>query len=188
MALGPRGTHSVCCASRAKRQTAVGPSAQTFGAARPASSTSEQTSHLPHMRTQKPVLALLAAALAIAGCATTPTPEQDQQSVPDKQVYVKFEQSDPRNATVVVVRDQGALAALNFLHFFINDQRVASFETGERLVLHLKPGDYVLGVKPTDPFGVHAGFSIDQTLLAGRTYRYRLLLDGNAGTRIQRVP
>ena len=108
--------------------------------------------------------------------------------MPDKQIYLTFESSAPENAKLVVVRDKGMMASLNFLHFFINDQRVASLETGERLELNVRPGEYVLGVKPTDPFGVHAGFSIDQSLLAGRTYRYRLLMDGNAGARIQRVP
>ncbi len=140
------------------------------------------------MSTEKTALVFLAFCFALAGCATTPTPEQDQKPVPNKQIYVTFEQSSPDNAKVIVIRDQGAFAALNFLHFFVNDQRVASFETGERLTLYLKPGEYLLGVKPTDPFGVHAGFSIDQSLLAGRTYRYRLLLDGNAGARIQRMP
>lgn len=130
--------------------------------------------------------AILSSILILASCATEPTPYSRQRPVPSSQVFVKSPPPSQDTAKVVVVRDTGALLAIHFIHFYIDDQRVASLNPGERLEVNVPVGEHIFGVKPTDPFGLHAGFNIDQTLKAGRTYYYRLLIDNNSGPRIQR--
>ena len=131
-------------------------------------------------------LAILLSILIVSACATVPTPNSEQRLVPSGQVFLKSLPPSQDTAQIVVIRDQGFFGSANFLHFYIDGQKVASLDPRERLELYLAAGEHIFGVKPTDPLGVHAGFNIDQTLQSGRTYYYRLLIDSNAGARIQR--
>ena len=91
-------------------------------------------------------------------------------------------------ATAVFVRDTGFAASGVYQHLTINEERGAAIDVGEKVTLRLPAGEYVFGITPTDPFGTHATYAIDQKLEAGRIYYYRILVDGNSlSTRIQRT-
>jgi len=130
---------------------------------------------------------LVISVLLLSGCATTPTPVGEAKLVPQERVYFKSAPSIPSAARAIFIRDQGFLGGGVYQHLFINGERAASIDVGETLELLLNPGEYIFGVQPTDPFGTHALYSIDQQLQGGRLYYYRILIDGNSfQSRIQR--
>ena len=108
--------------------------------------------------------------------------------VPSERVYFKSTPLDSPLVWAVFIRDEGFLGAGTYTHLFINGEHAAALDVGERLELQLAPGEYIFGVKPTDPLGLHSILSIDQQLQAGKRYYYRIVVVGpTAGaTRIQR--
>lgn len=126
-------------------------------------------------------------AIALVGCATTPTPLLQAKITPDDRVY--FHSSNGASmSTAIFVRDTGFVGGGVYHHLSINGEKAASIDVGEKVTFRLPSGEYLFGVIPTDPFGTSAGFGIDQNLIEGRTYTYRILTDGNSlETRIQRV-
>ena len=130
---------------------------------------------------------LLLPALALAACATVPTPMSEALPTPSERIYFRVTEGRP-TATVVFIRDRGFAGSGVYQHLLINEEKAASIDVGEKVTLQLLSGEYVFSVMPTDPFGGHAEFGIDQRLEAGRTYAYRILTDGTSfSTRIQRI-
>lgn len=126
--------------------------------------------------------------VALSGCATAPPRPNEVRNVPPDQIYyVSPRQSVTETTQIIVTRDKGALGSANFLHFYFDGQKAASLNTAEKVELTVPKGEHVLGVRPTDPFGLASTFSIDQDLKPGRVYRYRLIHTPN-GSRIHREP
>lgn len=127
------------------------------------------------------------AALGIAGCATSPIPVNQAQSVPADRVFLQEQLPREGNSFAVFVRDVGFLGSGVYYHLFIDGKKAASMNPGERVEFVLTPGEHIFGVIPTDPFGAHAFNTIDQDLKPNRQYFYRVLSDGNSGrTAVQR--
>ncbi|MEC5397080.1 hypothetical protein [Uliginosibacterium sp. H1] len=124
---------------------------------------------------------------ALCGCATTPPSPSEILPAPDAQIFFKGAVRSSTTARIIVIRDGGVFGSANYMHFYVNEQKAASLDPRQKIELDLQAGEYALGVKPTDPFGVHSLYSIDQMLQAGRTYHYRIIYDAQTGARIQRV-
>lgn len=138
------------------------------------------------------VIACVAATLAV-GCSSTPTKLSAAQPVPSERVYRTAHPTSQNPARIVVVKDQGTWASFGYHQLFLNGKVVASIRTGERVEFSLDPADYILGVLPVaststteQSLGGYAVMSIDQSILAGKTYYYRVLVDGDNASRIQR--
>lgn len=134
------------------------------------------------------VVAPIIAAALVAACATAPTPIAEAASAPPERVF--REQASGENlARAIFVRDSGFLGAGLSQRLFINGQVAAKLNAGEKVEIFLQPGDYVFGVrKEADVFSQYNDNSIDQNLVGGRTYHYRILSDASTyDTRILRV-
>lgn len=125
---------------------------------------------------------------SLAACATTPIPITKASAVPAERIFVPTTTAGPA-AKAIFVRDTGLLGSGVFHHLYINGKLAASLDGGEKIEIRLPPGEYIFGVKPTDPFGSAAVYSIDQQLKQDLVYTYRLLVDGNSFmARLQRTP
>lgn len=123
--------------------------------------------------------------LALTACATTPTPISEAKPTPGERIYFQSVENQPA-ATAIFIRDRGLAGSGVYQHLSVNGKKAASIDVGEKATLRLAAGEYVFGIMPTDPFGTHAEFSIDQRLDHDRVYTYRILTDGNTLTsRIQ---
>lgn len=130
--------------------------------------------------------ALIVACIGLFGCATAATPLHLAKATPPSRVFYSPSPSD-NQATVVFVRDTGFAGSAVFNHLSIDGQKAASIDVGETVTFSLPAGEYVFGVVPTDPFGSHATFFLDQKLMGGKEYLYRILTDGaTLSTRIHR--
>jgi hypothetical protein len=139
------------------------------------------------MKTPK-LFSLAASLMLVSACATSPVPRGEATPVPSERILFTVLPKSADPAHVVFVRDTGFVGAGVNYHLSINGQRAASFATGERWEVKLDPGTYLFGVIPTDLFGAHSEYILDQTLLPGQGYQYRLLSTGagKGGFRIQR--
>lgn len=131
--------------------------------------------------------------LLLVSCSSTPTPVTTTHVVPSDRVYFKGGSTADASATVVFVKDDGIWASIGYHQLFLDGKLAASLKSGERLQLQLSPGEYVFGILPVaftstkeEFLGGYSVTSIDQSLQAGRTYYYRILVDGDNTSRIQR--
>lgn len=123
----------------------------------------------------------------VSACATSPTPISRAVETPIERKFYKASIDGPF-ATATFIRDTGFFGSAVYQHLFINEEQAADVDVGEKVSFRLRPGEYVFSVIPTDPFGVSAPYAIDQKLEAGKSYYYRILLDGaTEGTRLQRT-
>ena len=127
------------------------------------------------------------------GCTSTPVTLSAAQAVPADRIYYKTASSSVNPAKIIVVKDQGTWASLGYHQLFINGKVAASLRAGEQAEFLLDPADYVIGVLPVafastqgEFLGGYATTSIDQSVFAGKTYYYRVLVDGDNASRIQR--
>lgn len=145
------------------------------------------------MRHAIPYAFALTFSLLIQGCASTPTPISKSNPPPKNRVYASPIVSSSAPARVVIIKDEGAWASFGYHQIFLNGKVIASLSTGEKLDLTLDPGDYVFGVLPTaspettkESVLGYAIYSMDQVLQAKKIYYYRVLVDGDNSSRIQR--
>ena len=132
-------------------------------------------------------MAMVVFATLIFGCATTITPMSEARPTPDDRIYYRIHDDKPF-ATVIFVRDTGFVGSGVYQNVSVDEERGAAIDVGEKATFRIPPGEHVFSVIPTDPFGTHAPYAIDQRLEAGKTYYYRILTDGNTmSTRLQRM-
>jgi hypothetical protein len=116
----------------------------------------------------------------LAGCASTPQPIGEAPTVPESRVFYGDTAAEGAPfATVVFVRDVGFAGAGVYNHLFINGKKAASLDPGEKVAFRLPPGEYLFGAVPTTVLGLMSVNNIEQTLQAGRTYRYRMKVEGH---------
>lgn len=134
------------------------------------------------------ILLLVISLMLVCACATAPVLRGESTPVPSERIFFTVPPKSAHPAHVVFVRDVGFVGSGVNYHPSINGQRAAAIAIGERWEVKLDPGNYLFGVKPTDPLGVHAEYVLDQTLLFDQGYQYRLLsTGGQGGFRIQRT-
>ena len=115
--------------------------------------------------------------------------------VPSDRLYVDSSPVGEDLAKIVIIRDKtvAGFGAIGYHQVFLDGRRVASLAANEKLEMLVPSGEHVFGVLPTlsastsEQFaGGWATYNLDQVLLPGRTYFYRILIDANASSRIQR--
>lgn len=132
------------------------------------------------------LIAITAAAIALAGCATTPTPIADARPVPAERIYVTNQLPAQGNAHATFVRDSGMFGGALSLHVYVDGTKLASLDPGESTDLVIAPGERILGVMPTNFLGAASLKSIEQNLKPNQRYFYRLLIDTSGQASIQR--
>ena len=133
------------------------------------------------------LLLALVAIIGTTGCTTTPTSELTAKHAPLDRIFLESAPKTSEPAVATFVRDSGVFGSAVDLHLFINGERAASLRAGEKVEIRLIPGEYVFGVRPTDPFGAIPLRSIDQNLRSQQKYFYRIFRDAsNPNAEIQR--
>lgn len=125
------------------------------------------------------LLLALGAMIGITGCTTTPISELTAKHAPLERIFFESAPGNSEPAVATFVRDSGAFGSAVDLHLFINGEKAASLRAGEKVEIQLIPGEYVFGVRPTDPFGATSLRSIDQNLRPRQKYFYRIFRDAN---------
>lgn len=105
---------------------------------------------------------LLAAAIWLAGCSTTPVPSSSATPVPNDRIRApELTRAEEGLALVVVTRDKGLIpiACTVFLH--VDGTSVADLRPGEQIRLFLEEGPHLVGVRTEGCIGGADQTSVD---------------------------
>jgi len=86
------------------------------------------------------------ALFALAGCATSPVPEEKAKPVPvDRALLLQSKPTGPYG-TILVTRDTGFLGGGCFLAVHVDGQLAARIDTGEVVRFYVPVGDHLIGM------------------------------------------
>jgi len=88
---------------------------------------------------KKILIAVLA--LGLAGCSTTPVSSSLAKEVIASSSY----QFKKGYVPVTIIRDKGIVAGMCAITTFINGNKVAELNTGEKVVAYVEPGEVIIG-------------------------------------------
>jgi hypothetical protein len=104
------------------------------------------------------------ALIALAGCATTPTPVKTAVQVSSDSIYGFQEKTSEDAGKVTVIRDGGFTGSGCDLIFYIEGKRAAKIATGQKASFYVQPGDINLGSGPI--FSAACGSAAIRTISA----------------------
>jgi len=88
------------------------------------------------------------ALIALAGCATSPTPISTAEHVPLDSLYGFQEKMSEDSGKITVVRDAGLTGSGCDMMFYIEGKRAAKIGAGQKASFYIQPGDVNLGSGP----------------------------------------
>jgi hypothetical protein len=97
----------------------------------------------------KRLILVSALLLAVSGCATEPVPTNTATPVPANRI-LKAALTKPASGTgsLIVKRDVGLNTSGCTFRLYINGTPFADIDTGEKVQIYLKPGEYIIGSTP----------------------------------------
>lgn len=128
---------------------------------------------------------VLASALLVAGCATTPIPTGQAPSVPRSRVLAPdYLQPRAGYGRVIVKRDEGFSASACNTRILANGAPIAEISTGEKVVFYLPPGDQMIAAIAA---GICAGGLTEAKVSVSpkRTATYRVGYGSNGEFQLQ---
>ncbi|WP_321965363.1 hypothetical protein [Paraburkholderia sp. J7] len=136
----------------------------------------------------------IAAAIALTGCATEPTPRTSSTSAPSERVTA-YQTAAPGidTGTLIVTRDSGFIGGGCFYAVSINGKLAARLDTGESSRFIVPAGEVLLRAgrdpqgKGLCSIGKSEWTQRETTLKPGETKLFRLSLDMNGKADIQRA-
>jgi hypothetical protein len=123
--------------------------------------------------------------LAISGCATEPMTTSVGALVPANRIFVaELAKPATGKASVVVKRDTGFMGGGCEFRLFVDGKPFADIGYGEKVQIHLQPGEHILGARSN---GIcMAGDAESATVLvAGQTRMYRIGIGSGGELRLQ---
>lgn len=131
-------------------------------------------------------------ALLLAGCASEPIPATRAQAAPGERVLAFQTKRTPDAGTLVITRDTGFGGGGCFYAVSVNGTLAARLDVGETSRFFVDPGEVLLRVgrdpqgKGLCAFGKSEWTQRETVLRAGETKYFRLSIDVNGKTDIQR--
>ncbi|MBY8952582.1 hypothetical protein J1G36_11820 [Pseudomonas carnis] len=87
---------------------------------------------------------LVMAAALLSGCATSPAPSDKVRSDASGRVS-GYQKQVPDDSSLIVTSDIGTLGGSCFATIFLNGMPVAKLDTGDKVVLQVPSGEWLLG-------------------------------------------
>ncbi|MBY6259139.1 hypothetical protein K3G69_21835 [Phytobacter diazotrophicus] len=136
------------------------------------------------------LLFVSAVALCLSGCATEAVLPSKAAQVPAERLFKYQALTGPSDATLIVVRDRGLLGSGCFMGVYLNNERSAILNTGEKAVFHLHPGEWSVAMKGEGKVciadDVPAGSYVQ--LKGGETKAVRLFADPSGNLDVKPLP
>ncbi len=126
---------------------------------------------------------------AISGCNTTPVSISSAEPIPAKRIYAeydKYQGDSPGTSKVSITRDSGFLGVAGAADLFLDGSLIATFRTSEGLVLHIMPGEYLIGLAPNPRMNSGEIMEEEMEIEEGKDYYYRIRVDPYKGLEIRR--
>lgn len=112
----------------------------------------------------------------LAGCATSATPVQQAEPVPQDELYAFQTKTEAESGRLTVIRDSGALGSGCDIVVYIDGAKAAKVGSGQRATFYLQPGQPNLGIglAGSGLCGGMAVRSITGRVQAGQESLYRI--------------
>lgn len=124
--------------------------------------------------------AVVALAVLLGGCATSPVSPSSADAVPASRVYDQaLTTPAPDTAMITITRDRGMMGAACATELYISGTHVADVRSGEKIVVYVRPGKHVLGARAGGMCGGGAD-QMQMEAIAGDRTRVRIAA-GQAG-------
>ena len=136
---------------------------------------------------------LLATAIVLAGCATTPADHSRAAPVPSDRLVAFQSPIDGPSGVLVLTRDKGFLGAGCYYGFFINDTLAARIDNSETAAFIVPTGELVLragrdpGGRALCGLGQQEWTQRETIFRDGERKYFRMSIDANGKTDIQRA-
>ena len=129
-------------------------------------------------------------ALCLAGCATEAVlPSQAKQA--PKERLLKFQSPGVgEQAKLIVVRDKGFLGSGCFVGVYLNQEKAAILDPGEKAEFYLKPGEWNVALMGEGKMCISDKIPAgrDFVLTANTTKAVRLFADPSGNTDVKTLP
>lgn len=97
---------------------------------------------------------IIAAALALAGCASTPVSNNDAKIVPSSRALSKqFSTPNAGAEKVVIKRDAGLMGSACATRIYVDAVAVADLRPGEKVETYLPAGAHIISAEPNGACG-----------------------------------
>lgn len=121
--------------------------------------------------------ALLAGVAVLVACSSSPVSLKAASPVPDSRINAPHAWLSPcEDCGALVVKRDTFYGPQPLAHVAVNGKPVGKMKGGEKLALHLPPGDYVLSIQQS---GMLNNPATDVTIRTGKTKIYRLSFSVN---------
>lgn len=88
--------------------------------------------------------------IILAGCATSPVSNSEALSIPSERVLSsQLTKEGPGTVRLTVKRDTGMMGAACAHKLYLDGTHVALIRLGEKITLHVQPGNHVIGAAPS---------------------------------------
>lgn len=92
-------------------------------------------------------ITLILAALTMTGCATEAVLPSQAKQAPSERLLKYQEQIQGANSTLIVVRDKGFLGGGCYMGVYLNNEKSAILDPGEKATFYLNPGEWNIAMK-----------------------------------------
>ncbi|HDT2503105.1 TPA: hypothetical protein QHP25_002458 [Enterobacter hormaechei subsp. oharae] len=135
-------------------------------------------------------LLLIMALFGLSGCATEAVLPSQAKQVPAERV-LKYQQTlKNTDATLIVVRDKGYLGSGCFTGVYLNNDKAAILDPGEKAVFHLPAGEWSVAIKGEGKVCISDAVPVGSyvQLKAGETKAVRLFADPSGNVDVKPLP
>lgn len=133
---------------------------------------------------------LLLVSLVISGCATEAVLPSQAKLAPAERL-LKYQQPQKKNdATLIVVRDKGYLGSGCFTGVYLNNEKSAVLDPGEKAIFHLQAGEWSVAIKGEGKLCVADAVPVGNyiQLKEGQTKAVRLFADPSGNVDVKPLP
>ncbi len=136
------------------------------------------------------VAGLILAAIALAGCSTTPVSTATAAQVPSSRIYQPAfvgPATSSTNGTVIFLRDAGFSGSGCSHDMYIDNVKVFAIRHGEQISIHLPAGQHFFRLETGGGLCPNIAASQETTLDAGQREVWRILLPSDGSLRLTRL-
>lgn len=135
-------------------------------------------------------IALVLAILAITGCATEAVLPSQAKQAPSERLLKYQEQTQETKSTLIVVRDKGYLGSGCYTGVYLNDEKSAVLNPGEKATFYLRSGGWNVAIKGEGKLCISDSVPVgrDVQLKDGETKAVRLFADPSGNVDVKPLP
>jgi hypothetical protein len=124
------------------------------------------------------MLAIVGILIALAGCATSPTPPESARPVPASRIHAPGMLGfGAAQGQLVVTRDTGFSGSGCSIRIHLDAAPVADFRPGETLTVGVEPGEHVISAKAVEAICPGTVSEAAVKIESGKSKRYRIAIN-----------